>query len=232
VTPAEVREMAERHYGVLPARDGVGPQPRPQEPPQLAERRFTYADTRVSEPVVTRSYLAPPRRSGAQEEAAAILVLAELLGGSSATSVLGRALEFDQQIALYTAAGYGATSRDSTTFDLTIAPQPGVTLEEAEAAMDAVIDRFLAEGVDEAQLERIKTRIRASEIYAMDDASSRARRFGVALTSGLTVEDERAWLGVLQAVTAEDVMAAARTVLDRRQAVTGWLVRDESGVTQ
>ncbi len=232
VTPGEVREMAERHYGAIPAREGVGPQPRPQEPPQLAERRFTYADARVSEPLVSRSYLAPPRRSGAQEEAAALLVLAELLGGSSATSVFGRALEFDEQIALHTSAWYGATSRDTSTFTVNIAPQPGVTLVEAEAAMDAVIERFLTEGVDAGQLERIKTRIRASEIYAMDDAAARARRYGAALTSGLTVEDERAWSEVLQAVTAEDVLEVARNVLDRRQAVTGWLVRDESEVTQ
>jgi zinc protease len=232
VTPGEVREMAERHYGAIPAREGIGPQPRPQEPPQLVERRFVYPDARVSEPLVSRSYLAPPRRSGAQEEAAALLVLAELLGGSSATSVLGRALEFDEQIALYTAAGYGATSRDTSTFVLTIAPQPGVSLQEAEDAMDAVIEQFLADGVDEGQLERIKTRIRASEIYAMDDAARRARRYGTALTSGLTVEDERVWPEVLQAVTAEDVMDAGRRVLDRRQAVTGWMVQGDSGVTQ
>ena len=232
VTPAEVRDMAERHYGAIPAREGIAPRPRPQEPPHLAERRFTYADARVSEPVVTRSYLAPPRRSGAQDEAAALLVLAELLGGSSATSVLGRALEFDEQIALYTGTGYGATARDTSTFALTVAPQPGVTLEEAEAAMDAVIERFLTEGVDEAQLERMKTRIRASEIYAMDDAGSRARRYGAALTSGLTVEDERVWSQVLQAVTAEDVLEVGRRVLDRRNAVTGWLVRDEAEVGQ
>jgi zinc protease len=37
------------------------------------------------------------------------------------------------------------------------------------------------------------------------------------------VQDVQAWPDLLQAVTAEDVMAAAKKVLDRRQAVTGWL---------
>jgi zinc protease len=37
------------------------------------------------------------------------------------------------------------------------------------------------------------------------------------------VADVQAWPDVLQAVTEDDVMAAARMVLNRNQAVTGWL---------
>ena len=49
--------------------------------------------------------------------------------------------------------------------------------------------------------------------------------YGEALTIGLTVQDVQDWPDVLQAVTAEDVMAAAPTVLDRNHAVTGWLMK-------
>ena len=48
------------------------PRVRPQEPPQLAERRITLADERVSEPYVFRTYLAPEREPGNQAEAAAL----------------------------------------------------------------------------------------------------------------------------------------------------------------
>ena len=44
----------------------------------------------------------------------------------------------------------------------------------------------------------------------------------------VTVADVQAWPDVLQAVTPEDVMAAAREVFDRRRAVTGWLMREET----
>jgi hypothetical protein len=40
------------------------------------------------------------------------------------------------------------------------------------------------------------------------------------------VADVQAWPEVLQSVTPEDVMAAAATVLDRKSAVTGWLMRE------
>ena len=93
--------------------------------------------------------------------------------------------------------------------------------------MDAVVARFLEEGFNPADFERVKRQLRASEIYAQDDVERLARRYGVALTTGLTVEDVQAWPEALQDVTPEDVMAAARSVLDRRAAVTGWLMREE-----
>jgi zinc protease len=72
-------------------------------------------------------------------------------------------------------------------------------------------------------LDRIKTQIRADQIYANDDTGGLAGRYGEALANGLTVADVQAWPDVLQAVSAEDVMAAAQEVLDRRTAVTGHL---------
>ena len=68
------------------------PRDRPQEPPQLAERRLTLADERVSNPYVMRTYLAPERDPGDQKEAAALTILAALLGGDGQTSHLARAL--------------------------------------------------------------------------------------------------------------------------------------------
>jgi zinc protease len=90
--------------------------------------------------------------------------------------------------------------------------------------MDAAIMQFLDEGVEQAQFERVQTRIRASEIYAQDNVQSRARSYGAAVTSGLEVTDQQQWIEVLMAVTPADVMTAAEQILqDRDNAVTGWL---------
>lgn len=222
VTPENVRDMAQKHYGKLPANDGLPERARPQEPRQMAERRMVFRDARVAQPYVTRSYLAPERDSGSQEKAAALTLLAEILGGGS-TSVLAEALQFETRQAVNTAAYYGDTSLDDSTFDLVVMPAPGVTLQQAEDAMDDVIAGFLETGVDPEQLDRIKMQMRASQIYGQDDVGRLANRYGRALTQGLTVEDVQAWPDILQAVTAEDIMAAAREVLDRDKAVTGWL---------
>jgi zinc protease len=225
VTPEEVKSLAEKHYGPIKPSEGILPRERPQEPPQLAERRITLADERVSEPYVLRTYLAPERDPGDQKQAAALTVLAELLGGSGQTSVLARALQFDSQTAVYSAAFYDGGGIDDGTFGLIVMPSPGVTLEAAEAEMDKVLDAFLAKGPDPAALERIRTQIRAGEIYARDDVESLARRYGQGLSIGLALDDIETWDDALSAVTEADIMAAARTVLDRRNAVTGWLTQ-------
>jgi zinc protease len=228
VEPEEVRALAEEHYGPIASSDAITPRDRPQEPPQLAERRMVLADERVSEPYVFRTYLAPERDPGNQAEAAALTVLAELLGGSGQTSVLPRALQFDTQTAVYSAAFYDGTTMDDATFGLIVVPAPGVSLETAEAEMDRVLADFMATGPDPAALERIRMQIRAADIYDRDDVNALARRYGEGLSIGLTIEDIESWDEALSAVTAADVMAAAEKVFDRRNAVTGWLTRPET----
>lgn len=223
VDPAEVQAMAERYYGPLEPTPGLAPRIRPSEPPQLSERRMSFADPRVAQPYLMRTYLAPERDAGAQGKAAALTYLAEILGGSGATSVLGRKLQFESAVSIHTGAYYSGVSLDATTFTLLVVPAEGVSLEAAEAAMDRALDAFLKEGIDAAQFERVKFQIRAAQIYAEDDIQGLARRYGEGLTSGLTVADIEAWPEILDAVTREDVMAAAAELFDRRRAVTGFL---------
>ncbi len=229
VDPEEVRRLAETYYGAIPANPDLPDRIRTQEPPQTAERRMIFRDARVAQPYVSRSYLAPERDPGAQEKAAALTLLAEILGGGT-TSFLAEKLQFDTQIATYTGAFYRGATLDDTTFDLVVVPAEGVSLQEAEDAMDAAVKTFMETGVDTAQLERIKYQIRAEQIYARDDAESVANRYGQALAIGLSVEDVQNWPDVLDAVTEEDIIEAARDVFDIRTSVTGWLMKEE--VTQ
>ena len=233
VTPEEVLELARVHYGPLAPTSGLGERQRPSEPPQLAERRLVFEDPRVGEPYVVRTYLAPERDSGAQEEAAALTLLAALLGGNSATSVLGRKLQFEERKAIYSSAFYQGLSLDDGTFGLIIIPMPGMTLQEAEDALDQAVAEFMKEGIDLEQFDRIKMQLRAARIYAEDSVQGIARRYGAALTSGLEVEDVEEWPVILNAVTREQIMAAAGRVLDRRRSVTGWIRKPQDvGVAQ
>ena len=218
-----VLALAQEHFGPIPANPDLQPRARPVEPPQLAERRITMRDERVAQPYVSRVYLAPNRRSGDQREAAAFQMLAALLGGSAQTSVLEQALTYQRGVTLSAWAGYLGQTLDHGLFSLGAVPVPGVTLQEAEDALDGELARFIAEGVDPTQLERIRMQIRAQEIYGLDNTASRARAVGMALTTGLTLQDYHEWLDILQSITAEEIIAAAQA-LDRRQSVTGWLM--------
>ena len=226
VTPEKARELAETYYGPIPAKEGVSRAARPQEPTQRAPRRITMHDPRVPQPRMTRTVLVPERNPGDQKTAAALSVLAELLGGSPQTSVLGQKLVMSGK-ALFAGAGYEGYAVDPTNFYLSLIPADGETPEAAEAALDQVLAEFLAEGPDAAQLERIKTQIRASQIYEQDSAHGRAYDYGQGLATGLTVEDVSDWPQILSEVTAEDVMAAADLVLNSTATVTGWLLPEE-----
>lgn len=228
VDPENVKAFAQKYYGAVAPTEGLLPRSRPIEPPQIAPRRLSYSDLRVAQPYMIRSYLAPERNPGDQTEAAALQILAELLGGSGLTSVLGEQLVLKQKVALQSAAFYDGMSLDQSGFGVFVVPAEGVSLRDGEDALDAVIADFLKKGVDAAHLERIKAQMKASEIYALDDLEGTARRYGEGLTSGLTIQDIEDWPNILQSITAEDVMAAAKRVFDKKKSVTGWLMRDDA----
>lgn len=232
VTPEAALDLAKAHYGPLEPSVAIRPRARPSEPPQLGERRIVMEDERVSEPYVVRSYLAVERNSGDQKKAAALTLLADLLGGNPTTSLFARELQFKRKVAVWSAAFYDGTSVDADTFGVYVNPMPGVSLADAEAAMDEVIADFLRNGVDDADLDRIKTQIRAATIYARDDAGGLARHYGQALAVGLTVKDVQDWPEILQAVTEAEIMTAAQEVFDRKRAVTGWLQAPAAAVEE
>lgn len=226
VTEDEVRALAETHYGPLKPTPDLPVRIRPAEPPHLSARRMEYRDARVRQPYLVRSYLAPARKTGDQAQAAALVFLADLLGGG-VTSHLTRTLQLDEGIALAAGSFYGPTAYDMATFGLYVTPSPEVSLQDAEARLDAAIAAFIEAGPDPQEMARIKTGIRAREVYALDSQQGRANAYGRALTSGLTIADVEAWQDVLQAVTADDIIAVAREVLIPTTSVTGYLLGTE-----
>lgn len=225
VTPEVVRALAEEHYGPIPASPDLPVRARPAEPPQIANRRVAFSDERVANPYVSVQMLAPVREPGDQAEAAALVILAELLGGGGQTALLSRRLQVEEERSLYAAAFYDATSHDPSGFSLVNVPVPGISLEEAEADLWRIIDDFLSDGIDMDHFDRIKFQIAASEIYEEDSTQGLARRWGMELTTGLSVADIESWPDVLAAVTPEEVMDAARSLFTDPVHVTGHLMR-------
>lgn len=222
VTLDQVVALAEKYYGVIPARE-LPPRVRPQEPPQLAPRRVELTDPRVAQPSLQRSYLAPSRHSPGNEHAIPLSILAEVLGGST-ISRFYQELVVRQKIAVSAGAYYDAVNLDNSTFGFYATPAAGHSLRELEQAIDQLIAKVLKEGLSAEEVEREKASKVASAVYARDSVFAAPRILGDALTSGLTVEDVESWPELVAAVTPEQVMAAARLVLDPRRSVTGYLM--------
>ena len=124
----EVKRLADIYYGAIPANPDLPERIRSAEPPQTAERRVIFRDARVAQEYVSRSYLAPERDPGDQHAAAALTLLAEVLGGGQ-TSYMTEKLQFEEQKAVFSGAFYRGTSLDETTFDIIVVPVPGLSLQ-------------------------------------------------------------------------------------------------------
>jgi zinc protease len=221
INAAELRPLAEKYYGVIPARP-VPARDRLKEPPQGAAREVDLADPRVQQPALIRSYLAPSFSAGESKHGYPLEVLAEILGGTS-TSRLYRSLVIGQKLATSAGAYYRGTALDLTTFRVYASPRPGVSLDQLETAMDAELARLKSEPITADEVGRATSRMVAEAVYARDSLSTAVRSFGAALATGRTVEDVEAWPERIGAVTPAEVNAAATYVLDPGRAVTGRL---------
>lgn len=227
VTAERVRELAREHYGPVP-RAGVPPRARPKEPPHRAARRVVLESPRARAPAWSRHYLAPSMAADADGHAYALEVLAEVLGGG-ATSRLHRRLVVERKVAASAGAWYSGGGLDYGVFGLHARPPPGGDLDALEAAVDGELEAALAGGFGGADVARAKRGLAAAAVYARDSLGAGARAFGRAFAQGRTVADVEAWPERIGAVTADQVLAAARAVLDGRRSVTGVLLPAAGG---
>ena len=227
VEPEEALRLAELHYGKIPARGEPPMRSRPREPSPVARRLVTVHDEKVEQPSWQRCYLTPSQSTAARGEAEALEVLAHLLGGGQ-TSLMYDALVLNSKQAVAAGAYYMGNALDDTRFYLYAVPAQDVELPVLDAAVDSVIQKFIAGGVDSEALDRAKTRLIAEAIYAQDSQAMLARWYGASLATGQTIRDVQEWPARIEAVSAEDILSAASKWLDRRRAVTGYLLPEES----
>lgn len=226
ITVDEVRPLAEKYYGPIPAR------PLPErvawaEPPLNADLRVVLENERVRQPSWSRRFIAPSQVHGAKEHADALQVLGEILSGG-ATSRLYRKLVVERKIAVNAGGWYSGRSRGPGSFGFYISPTPGGDLEAAGEAMNAEIDLLVEEGVSQDEVEKAVQRLQDSAIYARDSYRTPARVLGGALAIGRTVEDVESWPERIGAVTVEAVNKAIAHVLKDRKSVTALLLPEPS----
>jgi zinc protease len=226
VDAKDIRPMAEKAFGAIPAQPAIAPRRiRPQEPEPAAPRTVTLSDPRVEQPGLRRYYLVPSATTAAADESPALDVLAQLMGGGS-NSYLYRALVIDNPLAISAGAGYQGTSLDPSQFSISVTPKSGVEFAQIEQVIDRVISDVIQNPAKAEDLERVKTQLIAEAIYAQDSQVTLARWYGGALTTGLSIDDIRSWPDRIRAVTAAQVRAAAEKWLDKKRSVTGYLIKD------
>ncbi len=225
VDPQQVLQLAERHWGRIPARPVPQSKPRP-EPPQAGLRRVEHKAP-ADQSYVALAFKVPQLRSFApapdNDDAIALTVLAAVLDGYP-NARLDRALtQGADRVADSVGAGNGLWGRGPQLFTLDGVPAPGKTPEQLEAALRAEVARVAREGVSEAELQRVKTRWTASEVYKLDSVFNQARELGSYWINGLPPDAGERLLERIRSVTPQQVQAVAGKYFGDDQLTVGIL---------
>ncbi|MEZ5667822.1 MAG: pitrilysin family protein [Alphaproteobacteria bacterium] len=222
VTLDELRPLAERTYGQVPA----APTPervRVTEPEHYAPRRVTMQHPQIGQASWARYYLAPSYTAGDSEHAYALQVLAEIMGYGT-DSRFYQSIVLDQGLAIGAGASYGADAMDLSAFVLWGTPpvtgDDQAAVAAIETAIDAEVARILDEGVTQAEVDSAARQLQADAIFARDSLMAGAQTVGEALVTGRSIEDVESWPDRIAAVTADQVNAAARAVFVLNNSVT------------
>lgn len=227
VTPARALALVKKHFGAIPRRP-VPPLADFSEGLNTAERRLVQADPLAEVPAVAAAWKMPVRGSA---DHAPMVVLGEVLAGGSA-SRLYQGLVKGRELALNVESLWGLTGPweyDGPTLYTLFAlykagDQPDSAADKLLAAIDEEVARIVKEGVDEATMKRVKTRMKADWYNGLESFLSRAdmlARLQVLWGDANVVSRVPEWIdGVssaqMQRVAATYLTRANRSVIDRR----------------
>ncbi|MFC3173152.1 M16 family metallopeptidase [Novosphingobium bradum] len=211
IDAATARPLVEKWFGAIPAGPPVSPvAAAPVTLPAPASRDM--AD-QVPTLRLTRNWSGPGLNDA---DGPALMVGMDVLGGL-ASSRLDNALVRGQQIAVAVTASaqqFEAVSQLQASMDV----KPGVDRARAEAALDAVIARLVAEGPTADEVRRSATRLASAQIGALEQVGGFSGK-GATLAEGQLYSGDpekfRRDLAAIAALTPTQVQAALAKWLGR-----------------
>ena len=219
----DVRTFAAETYGNVARRAELSQRLRPTEPPSLTARSVSLSDERVRQPSMMRTYLARPtrpqtkalpRRSTCSRRYSAARPPAVCIGSSSSKTRSPRP-------PAPATRGSPSTIPVSASTPRRVAPSRSRRLPARSMRWLRILS---TRGSPTTRWPAPSGVSLPAAIYAQDDQMTLAKFFGTALATGRSLADVEDWLNRIDAVTADQVVAAAKSYLDVRRSVTGYLV--------
>jgi len=225
VDPAKVRTLVDKYYGAIAARPVPPRKPR-EEPAQKGIRRLEFKAP-AEQSYVSLAFKVPQFKSfdktPENDDALALTVLAGVLDGYEGARLERALTQGPERVADSVDAGNGLWGRGPQLFTLAGVPSAGKTPEQVEAALRAQVARVAREGVSATELQRVKTRWIAGEIYKLDSVMNQARELGSAWVLGLPIDADERLMARLREVTPEQVQSVAARYFGDEQLTVGIL---------
>ncbi|MFV1982304.1 MAG: M16 family metallopeptidase [Thiohalomonadales bacterium] len=225
VNHKEVFEMAEKYYGVIPARAVEKLKPR-KEVEQVGERRL-IVKAPAKLPYLIMGYKVPSLKTAEVEwEAYALEVLGGILSSGS-SSRFPKRLVRDQQIASSADAGFNLYSRQSEIFLIDATPSAGKELTVLEDAILVQIEEMKNSLVSDKELASIKAQVVAANVYERDSIFYQAMQLGTLETVGLGWQRLDEYVSKVREVTAEQIQQVAKKYLIEDRLTVAFLIPQE-----
>jgi zinc protease len=210
--PAQTKAWIQKYFADLPKGQTVQ---RPSVPlGKLAEsKRLVYED-RVQVP---RLYIQWPTIGNKNDDGYALAVMSSILSGSR-TARLTKALVYDSQKAS-NVFGFQNSSEDVGVFQVVVIPRPEATLTELEAAIDQVLQKFIAEGPTDEEVQKAKSGLELNFLRGLESNLGKAEQL---ITGSVFYGNAGQFSTDYQktlAVTAADVKRVASQYLTRSRIV-------------
>jgi zinc protease len=229
-TAAEVKKLAEKHFGSIPSQ----PQPAPadlSEPPQTAPKGFTREDKLARTPALAVAWHLPPRMT---KDFFALSVLDPLLNSDDSARMY-RKLVREERLAMSSSGAFNFLGpnwdmKGPMLYTMRVDYFNDKTADQVITAIESVLDDVRKNGITAAELQQAKTTMRSAFLDDMEAGGmplfGRANLLGVFALFDDDPGRINTILGELDKVTLDDVKAAAnkwfvpanRTSIDSRPA--------------
>ncbi len=232
VVAADVYNLAEKHFKKLPPTSLPVIKQRPEVGQKGLKRVSVFSD-KARVPFVILSYKVPSLpyvlvTGGKLSEVYALDVLCEILDGDR-SSRLQASLVREKEVASHAFVSYSPIARLETVLTLTAIPRDGVDLGALEEYLIEEIDFLSKNPPTPEELERVKTQVAASRVYAQDSMASQATMIGSFDSVGLDWRLKDTYLQEINAVSSADIVAVAQKYL-RKEVLTITYLMPEEGL--
>lgn len=212
VTLEQVKQLSKKWFEPIPA--GKTPvRNLPQEPVQT-EARFLETVAEVPLNALYKVYHMPGRFTDGYYQAD---LLSDVLGRGKSSRLYQKLLK---EQALFTGiSAHTSGSLDPGLLVISGSLNQGVSLEEADAAIDAVLDDLMKSPMPEDELTKVKNQAESTLVFSEVELLNRAMNLAYAANAGnadwVNQETDR-----IQAVTPDDILSSAQKLLRKENRST------------
>ncbi|OUD12441.1 M16 family metallopeptidase [Thioflexithrix psekupsensis] len=225
VQPEEVHELAVRYFGDIPATNDTPLTLKKRDELSQRGKKQMTVKLPAKMPVLSLLYQVPSLvviEESKDWEIYALILLANILDGND-SSRLPKSLVRGQEIATYVSVNYDPLNRYHTLFNISAAPTEKYSVFDLEKAIAQEINRLHNELVSTEELNRVKTQLRAQEIYSQDSLFYQAMRLGMIHNAGLNWQLLDTYLARIAEITPEQIQSVALRYLQDDLLTVGYL---------